>query len=225
MGAEALRWETTAEPLAAAAELLAHALASSGDAPRLAVAGGSAAGALAPLRRLLTPAEWRRLRVTWVDERRVPSHDPASNRGAAYRHGWLGPAAPVGLEIPLWLDGERPLDAVRRLERTLTGELGGALDVLLLGMGEDGHVASLFPGHAALDAEGLVALVDDSPKPPAERITLTLPLLTTARCAVLVATGAEKREALGRLRAGDLSLPVARIPRLTVVTDQTLQES
>jgi 6-phosphogluconolactonase len=124
--------------------------------------------------------------------------------------------------VPLWLDRETPEGAVRRVTRTLTEEFGGHLDVTLLGMGDDGHVASLFPEHPALEATGLVTLVDDSPKPPPERITLTLPLLGTANHAVLVATGAGKRGALSRLRDGDLSLPAARLPNLTVVTDQSL---
>jgi 6-phosphogluconolactonase len=224
VGAEEQRWERTDEPLELAAEIVAHALLGSGDAPRLAVAGGSAAAVLGPLRRRLGTAQWQRLRVTWVDERRVPSDSPDSNRGETYRRGWLGPSAPVGLEVPLWLDRETPEDAVRRVTQTLRDEFEGELDVLLLGMGEDGHIASLFPDHSALDAQGLVALVDDSPKPPAARITLTLPMLSTARHAVLVAAGEGKRQVLRSLRAGDTSLPVARIPYLTVVTDQDLVE-
>lgn len=221
MAASEPRWETTDDPHTLAAELVAHALASSGGAPRLAVAGGSAAAVLAPLRATLTDDRWQRLRVTWVDERRVPSDSKDSNRGEAYRRGWLGPGAPVGLEVPLWLDRETPTDAVRRVTRALTEHFEGGLDVLLLGMGEDGHIASLFPGHAALDAATIVTLVDDSPKPPPERITLTLEFLSTASHAILVATGATKRDALRGLRAGDVSLPVARIPHLTVVTDLT----
>ncbi len=216
------RWELAARPQERAAELLASALSQSGDAPRLAIAGGSAAAVLAPLRGQLSAAQWLSLRVTWVDERRVPSHSPDSNRGEAYRHGWLGPSAPVGLEVPLWLDGETPGAALQRLTQTLTEEFTAGLDVLLLGMGEDGHIASLFPGHPALDAAGLVALVDDSPKPPAERITLTLAYLSSARHAILLATGAGKRNALRRLRDGDRSLPVVHLPHLTVVTDLDL---
>jgi 6-phosphogluconolactonase len=219
--AERRRWETTDEPYSRAAELVAQALATCGPAPRLAVAGGSAAAVLEPLRATLTADRWQQLRVTWVDERRVPSESADSNRGEAYRRGWLGPSAPVGLEVPLWLDRETPADAIRRVTQTLTEELEGGLDVLLLGMGEDGHVASLFPEHPALDADGVVTLVDDSPKPPAERITLTLGFLSTASHAILVATGAGKRDALHRLRRGDTSLPIARIPHLTVVTDLT----
>jgi 6-phosphogluconolactonase len=128
----------------------------------------------------------------------------------------------VGLELPLWLDDESPLRAVERVTRSLRDAFEGRLDVLLLGLGEDGHVASLFPGHDALRATAPVVLVDDSPKPPRERITLTLPCLRTATTAVLLATGASKRIPLMQLRSGTSRSPIAEISNLTVVTDQEL---
>ncbi len=218
--AEPGRWRIVADPPSAAAEALALHLRAAGPRPRLAVAGGSAAAALAPLRARLGPDQWRRLRVTWVDERRVPLESPESNRGAAHRAGWLGPAAPVGGEIPLWVDGETCEAALSRVTRAIAHEFDGVLDALLLGMGEDGHVASLFPGHPALEATGAAVCVDDAPKPPPQRITLCLPLLATAPVAVLVVTGASKRDALRRLRAGDPSLPAARVRGRVVFTDQ-----
>ncbi len=217
---DAVIWHRVADPVAAGAEALARHLLEAGPAPRLAVAGGSAAAALAPLRERLGPARWGRLRVTWVDERRVPLQSPDSNRGAAHRAGWLGPAAPVGTEIPLWLDEDTCESALQRVTRAIAVELEGGLDALLLGMGEDGHVASLFPGHPSLTATGPVACIDDAPKPPPQRLTLCLPLLATTRVAVLVVTGASKREALRRLRAGDPALPAARVPQRLVFTDQ-----
>lgn len=214
-------------PEVLAAEEAGRILLEVGRGARLAIAGGSCTTVLGPLRERLGPRLWGSLRVTWVDERRVPVVSADSNRGAAYRAGLIGPSAPVGLEVPLWLDSEEPEAALRRLGRVLREEFDGELDAVLLGMGEDGHVASLFPGHPALSAAGLVVLVEDSPKPPPQRISLTFPLLCTARRAVLVATGPAKRRALGRLRAGDDAIPARRIPRLTVVTDQEtpLQQS
>ncbi|MBN2192814.1 MAG: 6-phosphogluconolactonase [Polyangiaceae bacterium] len=215
-------WEVSDAPLETAASALQHYLSRAGDEPRLAIAGGTAAGALRPLNARIDPATWQRLRMTWVDERRVPLASPDSNRGAVHRQGWLGPHSPVGREIPLWLDGESPAGAVARATRAIAEELDHAIDVLLLGMGEDGHVASLFPGHPALAAVVPIVCVDDAPKPPPHRITMSLPLLSTAAAAVVVATGLAKREALQRLRDGDRSLPIARVPRLHVITDQRL---
>jgi 6-phosphogluconolactonase len=116
------------------------------------------------------------------------------------------------------------------LERAFAGE--GAteasdvpvLDVILLGIGPDGHVASLFPGAATLDAgDRAVCLgVSDSPKPPPERITLSLAVLRAARECVLIATGASKADAL----AAALGEPSRHVPasllrreRLTVIAD------
>ena len=86
-------------------------------------------------------------------------------------------------------------------------------------MGEDGHIASLFPGSPQLQATRWVVPVVNSPKPPPQRITLTLSVLRST-LAILVALGAGKRQALTRLRARDASLPAALLERLTVVTDQ-----
>ena len=85
-------------------------------------------------------------------------------------------------------------------------------DVVLLGMGPDGHTASLFPGHEEAEAEAApVIAVRDSPKPPPHRITLTMPVLHRARFTLLLVTGAEKADALARVRAGDPELPPGRL--------------
>ncbi|HYN44164.1 MAG TPA: 6-phosphogluconolactonase, partial [Thermoanaerobaculia bacterium] len=84
------------------------------------------------------------------------------------------------------------------------------LDLVLLGLGEDGHTASLFPGHPALlETERLVVRVDGAPKPPSRRVTFTLPLLNAARAAVFVVSGRPKHAALARVLSGDRALPAA----------------
>jgi 6-phosphogluconolactonase len=183
---------------------------------RLAIPGGSALTALDAARKQLGEA-WVRVAITWVDERCVPESDAESNRGSARRRGLLNAPAPSAC-LALYEDGETPEQAVTRASRDLRDEFSGTLDVVLLGMGEDGHVASLFPGSAPQDG-GWVAHVSDSPKPPADRITLTRPILSTARATILLATGEAKRGALTRLISGDDTLPAHGLPGLSVFTD------
>jgi 6-phosphogluconolactonase len=89
------------------------------------------------------------------------------------------------------------------------------LDLLLLGVGPDGHVASLFPGHSALSEEHRLALpIVDAPKPPPRRLTLTLPILTSAERVIVMALG-ESKAAIMReaLRQKDAQLPVSLVLR------------
>lgn len=213
----------TDRPLEVAAGLVREALSRVGPGARLGIPGGSALGALRLVREALPEALWSTLRLTWVDERLVPTSDAASNRGEAFHSGSLSKQQPVAVELPLVLDGESPAQAVARVAAQLTLSFADGLDVALLGLGEDGHVASLFPGHAALGSKAPVAAVDDSPKPPSRRVTLTLPVLARPGVErIIVALGAGKRDALMRLMAGDETIPAARLGRVTVVTDQQL---
>jgi 6-phosphogluconolactonase len=102
-----------------------------------------------------------------------------------------------------WLYG---CDAVRAMgERPM-------FDMILLGMGPDGHTASLFPGHPEAESEAAPVIgVRDSPKPPPERISLTMPVLRRARFTLLLVTGSDKADALAKVRAGDTSIPAARL--------------
>jgi 6-phosphogluconolactonase len=100
-----------------------------------------------------------------------------------------------------------PEEAARRYEPLVAA---GPLDLVLLGMGPDGHTASLFPGNAALDATTYVAPVFGSPKPPPQRVTLTLRALREARRVIVLASGKDKAEAVRRALAGEV--PAGMIP-------------
>ncbi len=142
---------------------------------------------------------WEKTRVFWVDERCVPPDHPRSNCGAA-REALLRhvPAAET-----VRMRGENdPETAARDYERILRTQLreeNGApvVDCILLGMGEDGHTASLFPGSAAL-AERRRFVVAVRPGGLEPRLTLTLPVLNNAACCIVLVTGERKRRALAR---------------------------
>jgi 6-phosphogluconolactonase len=170
---------------------------------------------------------WGRVALFWVDERAVGPDDPASNYGVARRMllDPLGARAPRAYRI----EGERTdlENAAEFYDSTLAGVLDGRpLDLVILGVGEDGHVASLFPGDVALlDPEARVVVVEDAPRPPRRRITLTLPYLMAAGRVWLVVVGERKRQVLqiAMLGAGQGS-PLDRLlaghRHVTVFTDQ-----
>jgi 6-phosphogluconolactonase len=204
-------------PVDTAANLVLSNLPS--NLPRFAIAGGSVLRALGVIRQKLGNDRFRQVRLCWADERCVPFNHTDSNRGAAYRDGYLEESAPPKFELPLYLDGETPPDACARVSAQLSDVFENGVDVSLLGLGEDGHIASLFPGHIALESSATVVAVASSPKPPPSRISLTLRTLNTARTTVILATGEAKRYAIQRLLSRDTSVPAAQLSRVYVVTD------
>jgi 6-phosphogluconolactonase len=211
------------DAVARAAEILVAALRAADGASggaRLAIPGGSALAVVGPARAQLGPA-WGRIRLTWVDERVVPFADARSNRGLAFRSAALDALDPPAVLLPLLTDGEPAHCAVARVDAALAAQFGGALDVALLGMGEDGHIASLFGG-AADGSRARVVFVPARAGGSA-RLSLTRAMLATATRTVLVATGEAKRAALERVVAGDPALPASGLPGLVVVTNLDLR--
>ena len=158
---------------------------------------------------------WGRVTVLFGDERCVPPDDPESNAGMVDQ-ALLAPGA-VEHRMPGELGPFRGAQAY-------AAELGDTvMDLTLNGMGPDGHTASLFPGHPLLDSTDRVAGLTDSPKPPPERITLTLPTLNASHRLMLLVTGADKAPALARVLAGpDRGTPASLLDRdnLDVIADE-----
>jgi 6-phosphogluconolactonase len=176
----------------------------------IALPGGSVATSCFPALAAAS-VDWSRTDFFWGDERAVPPDHPESNYGLA-RRLWLEPAGVPGSRVHR-MNAEAPdIDAAAAAyARDMAGVLGSParLDLALLGVGPDGHVCSLFPGHPLLEEGALqVAAVHDSPKPPPRRVTLTLAALATSRLVVVVATGAAKA-AVVREAATD---PASRLP-------------
>ena len=147
--------------------------------------------------------DWPRVTITLSDDRCVDENHPDSNAGLVRSRLLTGPAAQARF-LPLWPTPE-PADRQALMP----------FDVVMLGMGEDGHIASLIPGDPGLeDALTTADLLRDVPeglgKPPLARITLTLSAILSARAIFLLIAGEAKREVLARAAAGE-DLPVGRL--------------
>ena len=160
--------------------------------------------------------EWSRVHFFWTDERFVPPDDDESNYRMA-REAMLGPLgiAETNVHRPD-TSTSGPEESARRYQETLREFFGSDLprfDWILLGMGEDGHVASLFPGSGALgETQRLVIAVTDSVKPPPVRLTMTLPVLNAAREIHFLVSGRRKQAVFSHIFAQESEdLPARRI--------------
>jgi 6-phosphogluconolactonase len=160
---------------------------------------------------------WDRIHWFWGDERFVPWDHPDSNYGMV-RAALFGRApVPPGNIHGVPTDGT-PADAAAAYERVLKSYYGSEnldatrplFDIQILGLGPDGHTASLIPGTSVLEERHrwVAEVIGGRPEP---RITLTYPALESSRHTAFLVTGAEKRETLSRALAGDPALPAARI--------------
>ena len=185
----------------------------------LALTGGSTPLAVCPL--LVVPPrvrmlDWSRVEFFFGDERAVPPNDPESNYNTAR------------LALLDYLPGLR-MDQVHRMpceledldagawqyERELRDVIGGSgvprFDLIWLGVGADGHTASLFPGSEALGERERLVVANWVPSLDAWRMTLTYPVLNAAREAMFVVTGADKAAAVAAVRAGSTDPPSGRV--------------
>ncbi len=188
----------------------------------LAIPGGRS---VQPLWKLLAweKLQWNKVHIFMADERVVPPVHPDSNYRLAYE---------------FFLDrliesGKMPWQNVHPFSPEMGSgsyyselkKVGGKADIIILGVGEDGHVGALYPNHHSIknDLEGYIAM-DDSPKPPAERVTMSRKLMQRADTALLLFIGEGKRETYEKFKSGDDAIEcparlVKKIRNAYVLTD------
>ncbi|MEU8037747.1 6-phosphogluconolactonase [Streptosporangium sp. NPDC049078] len=164
--------------------------------------------------------DWRNVDIWWGDERFLPDGDPERNETGAREalldqldldparvHVMRGPDSGMTAEE----SAEAYAEELRKAARPEDHGPAPSFDLMMLGMGPDGHVASLFPGLPALHDTRPVVAVHDSPKPPPTRISLTLPVIQGAREVWVIAAGEEKAEAvrLALSDSGTMQVPAA----------------
>ena len=170
------------------------------------------------------PEMYQGLHIWWSDERFV-------NRSSAEQNS--SPALNSVTNKNVTIHMLRASDEVESIDvavKDYLAQLGeNFMDLTILGLGPDGHVASLFPGAAHIDRLEKVIAITDSPKPPAVRATFTLSMINTSTLVWIIAAGASKADAVTKIIEGDLSIPASYVraadhTRLIVDTDAFFTE-
>lgn len=203
--------DTVAEAIAS---LLDQAAATRGRAT-LAIPGGRSPGpVLTALARVLTPFVRQRLHLLWLDERAVPLGADERNDAPTLAAWHAGGPLPAFVHVMPAESADLEAAAVLYAATIAEATAGYPIDVCLVGIGEDGHFASLFPDHAGLSELAEVFVVTDSPKPPARRLTMGLPLIVSAEHLVILALGVAKGRVARQAQLGPVhSLPVSLLPK------------
>lgn len=198
---------------AAAARAVVHTINTSTAPVDLALTGGGAGNLLTERLAASPDVDWSRVRLWYGDERWVPLDDDARNDRVAVLAQSTHPSfAQAQLNRVAGSDtSSTPEEAARAYADALstsTGNLPGhvpSLDIVVLGVGPDGHVASIFPGHIPSDAaeDRTVIAVHHSPKPPPTRVSFSLATIRATRQVVLLAAGEEKADAVRRILAAE----------------------
>jgi 6-phosphogluconolactonase len=188
---------------------------------RIALSGGSTPKTVYPM--ILEPrrrdaVDWSRVEFFWGDERTVPPDDPESNFGVAYRM-FIAHLPNVRPDRVHRMQAEAPdldlaamsYESELRLAFNARGDEPPAFDFIWLGMGPDGHTASLFPGCDALGETERWVVGTWAPFLNAWRMTLTFPVLNAGRRVVFAVEGANKADALRAIRAGGSGMPAERV--------------
>lgn len=170
---------------------------------------------------------WDRVHLYWGDERMVPRDDPRSNFGMARSSLIARVPIPAENVHPIRIDAANPEAAAADYEKSLRATMPQTLvllpsfDLVFLGMGPDGHTASLFPGASSLNEGVHFAVAAGHPDSGERRVTLTLPLINAAAATIVLVSGSAKAAMLERAvrgigcRDGDPLLPVERLSPTT----------
>ena len=183
------------------------------ESPRsIALSGGDTARACYSLLATAADVDWSNVEVFFGDERWVPVHDHESNEGMA-RLAFLDQMDPAWIHS-LYGAGSTPEEAAAAYDILLSGF--GPIDLVHLGLGPDGHTASLFPGSDSLEVTDRLVVPTGDEAHPHVRLTFTYPALSRSRLVVFTVAGSEKRDAFARIRAGE-DLPAARVDAERVI--------
>ena len=212
---------TVAEATADRFVAVARSAIAARDVCRVAFSGGTTPKQVYPL--LLEPhrrdaVDWSHVEFFWGDERAVPPDHPDSNFGAAYQ-ALIAQLPDVRADRIHRMPAEAPdIDAAAlsheselRLAFGARGSEPPAFDLIWLGMGPDGHTASLFPGTLAIEEDERWVVGNWVPSLDTWRMTLTYPVLNAGRRVMFVVTGADKADALRAIRAGGSGLPAEAV--------------
>jgi 6-phosphogluconolactonase len=176
-------------------------------APRsIALSGG---GTARTCYELLATADvaWEQIDVFFGDERWVPVHDPDSNEGMA-RTTFLDEVEPHSIQSMYQADSTAEAGATRYDELL---KAAPPLALVHLGLGPDGHTASLFPGNRSLDERDRYVITTGDDQHPHPRLTITYPAIERSELVVFTVAGEEKRDPFAKLLAGDEDLPAGRV--------------
>jgi 6-phosphogluconolactonase len=160
--------------------------------------------------------DWSLVDIYMGDERLVPADDPDANQRLVREHV-VDPLGRVGSFTPMATEGA-PERCAADYDATLGAVLGGpGIDLIHLGLGPDGHTASLFPLAPSLEVVDRLCLVTEDPhqRNPHARLSVTYPVINAARNAVFTVAGPEKHEAIERIRSGE-NLPAARVASVEI---------
>jgi 6-phosphogluconolactonase len=212
---ETIVFDNRDELVSSAATMIASKLkelSKSGDEFHIVITGGTVGTrTLESLAKQTRQADLSKLHIWWVDERYVTRDNPDRNELQA-RKAWLSSSTIPEINIHAFQSSEYGTieEAAADFARALV-QYSPKFELVLLGMGEDGHVASLFPGSQAPEIDNWVVVEKGSPKPPTGRLSLSFTALNSAEEVMFLVSGIEKAQAVSDVFSGHQELPAANV--------------